>query len=325
MKPYYKNELTTIYNGDCLEVMDYLIEQGIKVDAIITDPPYGIMKDITQDGIDGMDWDTALNPMDIFIKTNKLLKKNGKLILFSQEPYTTKLVNSVLPNLPFKYRMVWEKDDFANALLCNKAPVSYYEDILVFSKTHETNGKHPLHDWLVKIQKQKKWNDKELINLYVSKGYSKNVASASATLQHLLDWKYNQIGVINEKHYDILKNYFNFDETLEYLNSIYTKYKNNNKSVYNLWQGEKYKSNILKYKKDYDGYHPTQKPILLLEDLIKTYSNENNTILDFTMGSGSTGVACFYANRKFIGIELSKEYCDIGIKRLESLQMRLDI
>jgi tRNA G46 methylase TrmB len=70
---------------------------------------------------------------------------------------------------------------------------------------------------------------------------------------------------------------------------------------------QKYKSNILKYKKDYDGHHPTQKPILLLEDLIKTFSNENNLVVDLTLGSGSTGVACKNTNRSFIGIEKDEE------------------
>ena len=68
------------------------------------------------------------------------------------------------------------------------------------------------------------------------------------------------------------------------------QFKNEFASTFNLWEGNKYKSNILKYKKDYNGYHPTQKPILLLEDLIKTFSNENDLVVDLTMGSGSKGV-----------------------------------
>ena len=64
--------------------------------------------------------------------------------------------------------------------------------------------------------------------------------------------------------------------------------------------------------------HPTQKPIDLLEYLIKTYTNQNDTILDFTMGSGSTGVACKNLNRNFIGIELDKNYFEIAKNRIES-------
>ena len=62
--------------------------------------------------------------------------------------------------------------------------------------------------------------------------------------------------------------------------------------------------------------HPTQKPVSLLEYLIKTYTQEGETVLDFTMGSGSTGVACLNTNRKFIGIEMDEGYFDIGVKRM---------
>jgi len=74
---------------------------------------------------------------------------------------------------------------------------------------------------------------------------------------------------------------------------------------------------IIKFNTDKDKLHPTQKPIALLEYLIKTYTNENETVLDFTMGSGSTGVACKNLNRNFIGIELDKNYFDIAKQRIE--------
>jgi len=64
--------------------------------------------------------------------------------------------------------------------------------------------------------------------------------------------------------------------------------------------------------------HPTQKPVALMEYLIKTYTNEGETVLDFTMGSGTTGVACKNLNRNFIGIELDKGYFDIAKERIES-------
>ena len=64
--------------------------------------------------------------------------------------------------------------------------------------------------------------------------------------------------------------------------------------------------------------HPTEKPVELLEYLIKTYSNENDVILDNCMGSGSTGVACLNTNRKFIGMELDEKYFNIAKDRLEN-------
>lgn len=78
-----------------------------------------------------------------------------------------------------------------------------------------------------------------------------------------------------------------------------------------------YQPNILEFSMQ-RGLHPTQKPVELLCYLIKTYTQENETVLDFTMGSGSTGVACMIENRKFIGIEKEKEYYDIAKQRIES-------
>ena len=69
--------------------------------------------------------------------------------------------------------------------------------------------------------------------------------------------------------------------------------------------------------------HPTQKPVELMEYLIKTYTNENETVLDFTMGSGSTGVACVNTNRDFIGIELDDKYFDIAKQRIGQAQLKL--
>jgi len=77
--------------------------------------------------------------------------------------------------------------------------------------------------------------------------------------------------------------------------------------------------------KDKAGLHPTQKPIELMEYLIKTYTNESDTVLDFTMGSGSTGVACKNLNRNFIGIELDQNYFNIAKQRIESTTSKLII
>jgi site-specific DNA-methyltransferase (adenine-specific) len=71
--------------------------------------------------------------------------------------------------------------------------------------------------------------------------------------------------------------------------------------------------------KDKSGLHPTQKPIELCEYFIKTYTNENDTVLDFTMGSGSTGVACKNLKRKFIGIEKDQNYFNIAKDRIEGV------
>src|SRR5699024_2248544 len=116
------------------------------VDLILTDPPYG-----TMNGFNGIDWDFAIDPKEVYTIANRILRKNGKMVLFSQEPYTSRLITEAHPNIPFSYRMIWEKDNFANALLVNKVPVSYYEDILVFRKTHDTDGLHPSREYFAKV------------------------------------------------------------------------------------------------------------------------------------------------------------------------------
>ena len=84
-------------------------------------------------------------------------------------------------------------------------------------------------------------------------------------------------------------------------------------------KGTRHPTTILDYPQQWrrqDQVHPTQKPVALLEYLIKTYTNENETVLDFTMGSGSTGVACINTNRSFIGIEMEEKYFDIAKDRI---------
>ena len=85
-----------------------------------------------------------------------------------------------------------------------------------------------------------------------------------------------------------------------------------------------YPKNILRFNiPKGKNRHPTQKPVSLMEYLIKTYTNENETVLDFTMGSGSTGVACVNTNRNFIGIELDNNYFDIAKQRIGQAQLKL--
>ena len=144
-------ELNKIYNEDCLEGAER-IPSG-SVDLILTDPPYGNMKGAGLDGWEkgSTDWDVALDPKAIHDLSNRILRKNGKMVLFSQEPYTSRLITDAIPNVPFSYRMIWEKDHFANSLIAKKAPVSYFEDILVFSKTHDVEGIHPLRPYFNRV------------------------------------------------------------------------------------------------------------------------------------------------------------------------------
>ena len=98
--------------------------------------------------------------------------------------------------------------------------------------------------------------------------------------------------------------------------SNYGKFEYNEEDVYI----GRYPKDVLKFNRDTNKLHPTQKPVSLLEYLIKTYTNENEVVLDNCMGSGSTGVACLNTNRKFIGIELDKDYFEVAKNRINSIK-----
>jgi len=299
-----------LIHGDCLIESDK-IESG-SVDLILTDLPYGNMKNAPSTWDKSKtEWDVAIEPKIIYKIATRILRKNGKMVLFSQEPYTTQLVNEAIPNVPFNYRAIWEKDNFANALGANKNMVSYYEDVLVFSKHFESenNDDNPCKEYAIKIFNYINKPMKHLKEFYKNNNLSHFYSSGK------------QFRLCTEQTYNNLTRDFNIDKMegfLEYsiLKKMNFDYKSEFASTFNLWEGNKYKSNILKYKKDYNGYHPTQKPILLLEDLIKTFSNENDLVVDLTMGSGSTGVACINTNRNFIGIEKDDKYFEIAKKRI---------
>jgi len=321
-KPFVSR--STFYHGDCL-VESQNIESG-SVDLILTDLPYGNMNTDggRKLGING--WDFVIEPKKVYEIANRILRKNGKMILFSQEPYTTQLINEAIPNLPFNYRAIWEKDNFAVALGANKNMVGFYEDILMFSKfsgiieKSDYSKTHPLREYFnTELLKSGK-TIKEIIDLvgcsashYFTNGNQFRLPTKEKyTLLQSTGFfikEYNEIKLIHEE----FRNERNI-ERLQYLQKHNGQYP----SVFNLWEGNKYKSNILKYKKDYNGYHPTQKPILLLEDLIKTFSNEGNLVVDLTMGSGSTGVACRNTNRRFIGIEKDEKYFEISVSRVSA-------
>ncbi len=327
-KPFVSR--STFYQGDCL-IESQNIDGG-SVDLILTDLPFGTMKGLDAEPIKGnndknyvagggykkgYDWDAIIEPKKVYDIANRILRKNGKMVLFCQEPFTTLLINEAIPNIPFSYRAIWEKNDFANCLFAKKAMVNYYEDILVFSKNECYEAKHPLRN--VMLQYVEKYGKDFIIELFLKEG--RYTSELSARVHASYKFGFNdgmRFDLMNEKMYLFLSDFIEFEHTYQWLQSIDFEYKTKFSSTFNLWEGNKYKSNILKYKKDYNGYHPTQKPILLLEDLIKTFSNENDLVVDLTMGSGSTGVACKNTNRNFIGIEKDEKYFEIAVSRVSA-------
>jgi DNA modification methylase len=324
---------STLYLGDCLDISNIIKDNSI--DLILTDPPYGSMKGQAGSGIyhkgeERHNWDNKIESKIFFDIAKRILRKNGKMILFSQEPYTSELIleskNDTYIN--FNYKAIWLKNTLGSFMRSKKALLYRTEDILIFSKNnpkYDLDLKNPIRKWIKKIQDESNiyYNDNRIHKRYVETGLAKNIESAKVTCMHLLDWNYNQLQKITKKHYKVLSEFFSFDKSVEEISNIYDKYQKelllnesiNYPCIFNLQKGTKYKDNVFQYGKDPELLHPTQKPVTLLEDLIKTYSNENNIIVDLTMGSGSTKIACINTNRKFIGIEKDEKYFEIAKNR----------
>lgn len=298
-----------LYIGDCLELMNEIPDGS--VDMILTDPPYGTVKGLADGDVShGMtgktNWDDVINHNEMLDECNRILRTNGALILFSQDPYTGKLMTETHANLPFSYRMTWLKDHFANSLIAKKAPVNYTEDVCVFFKKYDTLAQHPLRNYSKQIMNHIGMNIKEI-----------NADLGHRRAEHFFYVDSTQFGVCTEPTYNEIIEKYSIEQLDCYMTfSGMMEINDRFARRFTLPDGKRFKSNVLEYKKDYTGFHPTQKPVALMEDLVKTYTNEGEMVLDFTMGSGTTGVACVNTGREFIGIEKDITYFEIARVRI---------
>ena len=300
-------ELDKIYNMDCLEGMKQIPDGS--VDAIICDLPYGTMKGID----DKHDWDEIIPTDKLFEQYERVLRRGGVAILFSQEPYTSHLRTFNPRNMEFCYPMIWLKDSAGNALMSKSAPISYFEDINLFVKVHDTQLLHPLRDYFGKV-------------LEFCGGKKIVISQIGGKADHTFRDGSSQFALCTEPTYNELIDKFGIDkmdgfrpyEELAEINRTFNR-------TFNLPDGKASKSNVLQYAKDTDGFHPTQKPVALIADLVRTYSNEGDTILDNCMGSGTTAVACIKEKRHFIGFELNKDYYDKACQRIDEEKQQLTL
>ena len=236
--------------GDCLEKMKELEDNSI--DMVLCDPPYGTT---------ACKWDSIIPLELMWEQLKRVIKPNGVIVLFGQEPFSSLLRVSNLSQ--FKYDWYWRKtrpSGFVNAKL---KPLKDIEVISVFSEGKTANGsKNNMQYYPQGLEDC----DVEWSRPSHYMGGDKGVNPARVS--HKLSRK------IEKKGYP--------RQILDFANP---------------------NKNIL---------HPTQKPVALMEYLIRTYTNEGETVLDFTMGSGSTGVACVNTGRDFIGIELDEVYFNIA-------------
>lgn len=316
------NLKNTVYNGDCLIEANNI--KTSSVDLILTDLPYGIMKGIEAKDTGytkgRCDWDELIDTDKLFKIASRILKKNAKMLLFSQQPFTTKLLAKQHDGIKHIYQMYWEKDHFGNPLCAKIAPLSYIEEICVFKKMHDKHDGNPLRVYAKSCKDYINKTTKEINSIL---GHAKS--------QHFLCHDGLQFALCTIKTYEELVNAFNLDKmqgfkSYQELLDMQAKANIKNKSIFNLWEGKGHKSNLLKYAKDSKKYHPTQKPVKLLEDLIKTFSQVGDTVCDLTMGSGSTGVAAINTGRNFIGIEKDTGYFKIAQERIaQSMHQKVQL
>lgn len=230
-----------LQHGNCLELMKEIPEKSI--DMILCDLPYGVTD---------CKWDSIIPFCELWENYNRVIKNNGAIVLFSVQPFTTKLIHSNFKN--FRYCWYWKKNNVTGGQFAKVQPMRNIEDICVFYKQMPT------------------YNPQGLKKLEQPIPMAKSNTSI-----------YNFRGEANKLQ----------------------KYTN-------------YPKNLLEFKNvtSNERLHPTQKPTALLEYLVKTYTNEGETVLDSCMGSGSTGTACRNTGRKFIGMEINSKYFEIAKERL---------
>ena len=201
---------TRLINDECIKTMQELIDEDIKVDLILTDPPYGTIKGLSLDGYKNRDisWDTPLNLNEMFECCESLLKQSKCCILFSQEPYTNEIRHYNANNLPFIYPYIWLKDHFANSLSCKKAPVSYFEDISVFRKKYDLDSDSTMREYSKRLFQDINVSKKEIMTKCGNQG-----------LDHFFRFDSMQFSLPTEKNYQKLIDYYgidNFDYFIPY-------------------------------------------------------------------------------------------------------------
>jgi len=200
MKPYFETELGKLYNGDCLEVMDYLIKQGIKVDAIITDPPYGTT---------ACKWDNVIPFNEMWIRLKKLRKEKTPIVLFGSEPFSSHLRLSNIEN--FKYDWIWDKCKAGNIMLGKYQPMKVHEIITIFHK----HNYYPIMIKRDKIKRSKNYGTGE------SMGGNKEKENKIYSYTHKLPESILEISNASQlnKHHPTQKPL----ELIKYLIETYTK------------------------------------------------------------------------------------------------------
>ena len=251
-------EKNSIINADCLEKMKDIPDGSI--DAIITDLPYGTT---------ACKWDSVIPFEPLWEQYRRMIKPNGAIVLFSQQPFTAALMMSNIEM--WKYNWIWQKDSGTNFLNAHHQPLKITEDICVFGYAATTESKKGVY---------------MTYNPQMRQGFK----------------PYQCVSGAQRKDTAMVRGVC----------------KAQDGGTLTVSDGSRYPINIIEFKRDKERLHPTQKPVDLIRYLVRTYTNEGETVLDSCCGSATTAIAAIREKRNFICIEKSEEYFNIAKKRIEN-------
>lgn len=278
-KEFKENDICLI-NEDCLKVMKKIPDKSI--DIIVCDLPYGQTKN---------KWDSVIPFEELWGEYNRIIKDNGPIILFGQGMFSSDLMQSNRKN--YRYSLIWEKNNVTGFLNAKKMPLRSHEDILVFNKKIDVS---------------------DLIYMYgeeVIQSLFEELLYNNIDHEDILVF-YKKLPTYNPEMWEGIplhskgKNFVNKEGT----NNNYGKYDTKRESD-RVGKTEKYPRSVLHFQKPHPARHPTEKPLTLIEYIIKMFSNEGDILLDNCMGIGTSIKAANNLNRKSIGIEIKEEYFNI--------------
>lgn len=278
-----------LYHGDCMEIMKTLPDKS--VDLFICDLPYGQTN---------CKWDTPID-LDQFWKEVRRLKrsKNVTCIMFCTTPFGFRLIQS--NEKEYKMDLVWLKRNITGGLQSRYRPMRNHEMLYFFYDKSPKYNRDKYHKRVGGTA------DKSKIEREVEEKNNGEV------------WGWGDHKPHNHKHHEYEpSNPVSVVEETAVVGGWVGAQPNMDRSVSRFFDPPNPNS-VFKSGKVFIGKrnHQTEKPIDILEFLLKYWSDEGDTILDPTMGSGSTGVACKNLKREFIGIELDEKYFEVAKKRID--------
>lgn len=336
--------ITKLLYGDCMEWLPKLPKGQISL--VLADLPYNITD---------ADYDKNVIPLpDLWQQYKRILQPGGIVALFASQPFTTKLINSNLAC--FKYCWYWDKVCTTGALFAKVQPMRRIEEILIFQKPIDwlvIPEVKAIQEYLYQGKERAGLTAPKLHELFNSYMYRHYFTNSQWTMIPERDYRKLQVAAPDiftlpysqmERAYRAACQRYKLDNgtaSMRYFPQ--GVYKLDTPIKHSVKRAEIYKKNIsTAYQQEYSGYpsnviqitsqteetannkrvHPSQKPVALLEYIIKTYTQPGEIVVDNTMGSGSTGVAAINTGRGFIGIELDGVYYNAAVKRIKEAKQQ---